>query len=138
MLAIGHIAIVADQWREAARYEAGSLRGLVSLAKKLMADEIIGIEVETRQRLADVIARASTIDLSDLALVEALIMELGALVDAVILSCGRPGPLSPALLDAVLSYGEGQSHRERVWFAGTKLDPDVAELEAISDMLAAD
>lgn len=138
MLAIGHIAIVADQWREAARYEAGSLSRLIALAEHLTADATIEVEGDVQRRLEEALIRATAADPSDLRQAEGLIQELGTLIDAVILGAGRPGTLPPTLLDAVLSYGEAQAHRERVWFAGTKLDPDVAELETIADMLAAD
>lgn len=138
MLAIGHLGLFANQWRHAARFEHGSLVNMMTLGHMLLDDPAIDIGEPSRAALAAAMARAEASAPSDLTAVEQVTAELGALVDDVILHAGRPGALPPRVIEAVLAYGQVQARRERIWFAGTKLDPDVEELDSIETMLAAE
>lgn len=130
MLVIGHLGLIGSQWKNAIAFEVGSLEALLRLAHDLKDDA--GGEAEA---LACAIAKAEAADLSDLGAVEIAYRELGAIIDRIILGEDGTLPLSRGAIDAVIAQGAVQARRERTWFAGNGLDPDVRELPQISDIL---
>ena len=135
MLAIGHLGLFASQWRHAARFEHGSLLNMIALGKTFLAEPTAHLDERSHLALVAVLAKADATNPSDLTAIEQLIAECGTLLDDIIVNAGRPGLLPQRVIDAVLTYGQRQARRERVWFSGTRLDPDTKDLETIEKML---
>jgi hypothetical protein len=126
-LAIAHLQLIAAQWQKAPVFEAQSLDALRALGERLAAVSAGG--AETRRAAAGV--RGA---------LDRPYADLGRAIDALIaaaLADGETG-FRAELDEAVLTYGAKQAWRERVWFAGSALDPDVAELPSIDAMLRGD
>lgn len=123
-LVIAHLHLIAQQWTRAPAFEAGSLAALQALAERL-ADLADGGRV-TSQAGAELRSALGR----DFA-------TLGNAVARLIVATGEDGaPAFRAQLDEqVLEYGAHQAWRERVWFAGSGLDPDRASLPSIDEML---
>lgn len=124
-LVIAHLRLIAQQWEKAPAFEAGSLDALRALAQRL-ADLAEG-GLATSSAAADLRTALGTQDFA----------KIGNAVDRLIFAVGEDGgPAFRAQLDErVLEYGALQAWRERVWFAGTGLDPDAAGLPSIDEML---
>ncbi len=131
-LCIGHLQMIAQQWRWAAAFEAGSFQAMIALAEEMLPS----VDPSYAEELAQAIASAKAVEGHDLAAVEHAIVALGGLIDRIILGEDGQVALAPAIWEAVLSYGEKQSLRERTWFAATGLDPDRKELPSIAEMMA--
>jgi hypothetical protein len=132
-LCIGHLQMVAQQWRWAAAFEAGSFHAMIALAQEMLPSVDPGYVEE----LAQAIASAKAVEGQGLAEVEHAIVALGGLIDRIILGEDGKVALAPTVWDAVLDYGEKQALRERSWFAATGLDPDRRELPSITAMMTA-
>jgi hypothetical protein len=123
-LTIAHLHLIAAQWQKAPVFEAQSLSALRALAERLVAVSAGG--AETLRAAAGLRAQ-----------LDRPYDELGRAVDRLIVAAAADGDAGfrAALDEAVLDYGAKQAFRERVWFAGSALDPDVAELPSIDAML---
>lgn len=123
-LVIAHLQLIAQQWDKAPAFEAGSLTALEALGQRL-ADLANGGLV-TAHAAADLRSALG----GDFA-------AIANAVDRLIVAVGEDGALAfrAQLDELVLAYGAHQAWRERVWFAGSGLDPDRAELPSIAEML---
>jgi hypothetical protein len=125
-LAIGHLQLIALQWRKAAAFEAQALATLRELGEQL-ADAAAGgggtMQAAAALREALTLGRAYA--------------ELGGAIDRLIraASADAAPDFRARLDDAVLAHGALQAWRERVWFAATGLDPDARALPSIDEML---
>jgi len=132
-LCIGHLRMIMEQWRWAVAFEARSLDAMIALADNILPS----VEIVWHDELASALDRGWWVDRQDLAAVEKAIVALGGVIDRIILGEDGKYPLTDAVRQAVLDYGEAQAARERAWFAGTGLDPDRAELSSIAAMMDA-
>lgn len=123
-LVIGHLAMVRDQWKLAARFEARNLDGLLQLAEELEKTVQAG-------PLRAAAKAANAADRRDVDAVEDACTAIGRAIDEIIIGDGAT-PLPQAAIDAILKHGEGQAWRERIWFRGHGLDPDMGTLPAIA------
>ena len=136
LLVIGHLGMIGDQWRLAAKFENGSLQGLRALGEKLL---VIGCDdalPDWRVQLQAALVAADAALPDDLAAIEAATLSLGRAIDRVISGDGSARKMNPAMMDAVLTYGEHQAMRERCWFAANGLDPDKKDLPGFLQMLS--
>lgn len=131
-LCIGHLQMIAQQWRWAAAFEVGSFHAMIALAETMLP----AVDPGYAEELAQAIASAKAVEGQNLAEVEHAIVALGGLIDRIILGEDGKVALAPAVWEAVLDYGEKQALRERIWFAPTGLDPDRKELPSIKAMMA--
>lgn len=129
-LIVGHLGMIADQWKHALPFELRSLENMRALAEELAP------LVAPAQSTALTTALAATADTDPTSIepVQAAICTIGKAVDAVILGDDGRIPLPDAARKAILRYGKAQSFRERAWFGGSGQDPDRAELPAIRDI----
>ena len=130
LLVIGHLRMIGGQWKQALRFECGSLDAMSALARKIAVSDL-GFGGE----LADALGSAATVDRREIDAVEGAICRVGAAIDKAILGEDGSLPLSPAAVAAILDYGEKQAFRERTWFKLCGLDPDAGELPAIEAVL---
>lgn len=128
MLIVGQLGMLGDQWKDALQYERVSLDDLIGLAQTLLP--------EARGTLATALDVARSCDRDDITALERANIDLGRAVDIVILGGEDHVPLSPAAINAVLSYGLRHARRERTWFKSNRLDPDQGDLPDIATMLA--
>jgi hypothetical protein len=135
-LVIGHLNMIAAQWKSALKFESQSLDGLLKLSEKLHAAGNVGMNADLRVRLGAEIDRTKQVDRSDGAALEEGVLRLGNLIDEVIRADDSMAPIPPELMTLVFEYGEIQAWRERTWFQGNMLDPGRAELPSIAEMLA--
>jgi len=135
-LVIGHLNMIAAQWKSALKFESQSLDGLLKLSEKLHAAGHLGMTDDLRGRLGAEIDRAKRIDRSDGAAIEEGVVRLGKLTDELIRADDSMEPIPPELMTLVFEYGAFQAWRERTWFQGNMLDPGRAELPSIAQMLA--
>ena len=120
-LALGHLAIIAEQWPYALRFELAALDESLALAA-----EMLGLLEDDAQvaMLESSLARAATLDREDYADVAAFHRALkDELAQAVEVGAGAR-PLSGALIDAVLCHNARRAPRERSWCRASGLDPD--------------
>jgi hypothetical protein len=128
-LALGHLALIAEQWPRAREFDQQSLAGLGALAELLAASAAGGARTEQA-------AAALRTELGR----PAAVAKLGAAVDRLIEAAFADGSADfRALLDeAVLEHAARQAWRERVWFQGTGLDVDRGELPPIATLFRRD
>lgn len=117
-LVLGHLAILAEQWPYALRYELECLADSRALAGELAA------LVEDGSALRAARASAAQVDVADYAAVSAAHRDLKRHIDAALGDGEGRVPLAPAVLDAVLRMNDRRAPRERSWFRGSGLDPD--------------
>jgi hypothetical protein len=122
-LVIGHLELIARQWERAPAYEAQAFAALRELADRLVRDAEGGSgTMEAAAALREAPPRRA---------------EVGDAIDRLIRAAsadGSPG-FRARLENAVLEHGALHAWRERVWFAGTGLDPDASALPSIDEML---
>jgi len=136
MLVIGHLRMIAVQWKSALLFEAQSLDGLLTLADKLCAAANVGMKKEVCQRLKTEIAQSRGIDRTNGEAIQGGLVRVGSIIDEVIRGDEGQDRIPAELLTLVLEYGEYQAWRERTWFQDNMLDPGRADLPSISEMLA--
>jgi hypothetical protein len=130
MLVIGHLSMLAVQWKPALRYETASLDAMMQLATGLQQTEP-GWQPE----LGAALAAVADVDRSDFDAVEQAMRSLGVVIDTVIKGDDGTRPLAPTSVAALLDYADHQAFRHRTWSAGCGLDPDKADLPPISTVL---
>jgi hypothetical protein len=128
-LVIGHLTIVAEQWKHALNYELENL----SLASAL-ASELSGLSLEPALggELTAAVAETASLDRSDYDLVSAAHRALKALIERLIAEDHSGAALPREIITAVLQYNARRAPRERIWHRGASLDPDTAKLPPIS------
>ncbi len=130
-LIIGHLGMLKDQWKDALRYEAGSLRMMRDLAESLQPH----LDAEQAAILRASLESGADIDLYDIDAVNSGICAIGAAIDKVILGEDGRKPLPRAAWDVILGYGEKDALRSRVWFKGNGLDPDGDKLPPLETVI---
>jgi hypothetical protein len=136
-LVIGHLSVIAQQWPRAAAYEAGNLEGLKALGEALIDAAEGG--PETQRWVAELKPKlTAATDPADVVALQADIVALGHCVDRLIEAAGIDGSAAfhAASTSAVLAHAERQALRERIWCAGTRLDPDVASLPPFESLFS--
>jgi hypothetical protein len=136
MLVVGHLQMIAVQWKSALRFESQSLDELLGLAGRLRDAKGVDLTREVRDRLEGAIAAAGSVDRTDASGIEAGQLRLGGVIDEIIRADDVQDPIAPELMTLVLDYGKRQSWRERCWFQDSKLDPGRADLPSIDGMLS--
>jgi len=134
-LVVGHLRMIAEQWKFALRFESQSLDHLLDLAGNLAAADV-PMGAELRRRLAASVAKFRSTDRADGNAIETAIIDIGADIDQVIQGDGTESRIPAELMRLVLQYGAIQARRERTWFQGNMLDPGRAGLPSIAEMLA--
>jgi hypothetical protein len=137
-LVVGHLRMIAAQWRDASRFEAQSLEQLLNLANRIVVRKDIPIADSARAALEAVCKRYQHIDRFNDILVSEAVKQVGSCIDNIILGEGIESPINPELMKEILKYGGVQARRERTWFQDNMLDPGRAELPSIREMLAED
>lgn len=134
---IGHLQVFRDQWPHVAKYAWLCLRDSQALARDLI--ETLRRFPETPQftALRNLLAKEDLDAASSATTVWACRNALASSIDIVIDSTINYGTEVTGLIDAlVLSHAAREHRRDRVWFQGTALDPDVASLPSIEEMLS--
>ncbi len=130
-LVMGHLSVIAGQWKHALNYEFESLRLACKLAREL-AD--LGLTSELSNTLHAAVAEAERLDKSDYDAVSAAHRALKQVIDRIIAGADSDALMPSALKAAVLSYSLVQARRERIWYQGAGLDPDTAKLPPITSL----
>lgn len=130
-LCIGHLNMIARQWKLSAAFEATSLAAMEALGKRLvpLVDPVFAAQITAT---LDSVAGTARDDPDAM---EAAIVELGGTIDKAILGGDGRFALPPAAWTAILDYGDRQSLRERSWFADNGLDPDRLTLPGIAEVV---
>ncbi len=137
-LVVGHLRMIAAQWRNAARFEGQSLEHLLTLANRIAATENIPMTDSARAALVAVCKKYQHVDRFNDILLNEAVRQVGSCVDNVILNEGIGSTINPLLMKEALKYGAVQARRERTWFQDNMLDPGRADLPSIKEMLAED
>jgi hypothetical protein len=135
-LVIAHLQLIAQQWTKALPYEAQSFAASRALAERL-ADNAAGGERTRAAAMALRAALAARVDAHDLGSLVGGNLALSSALDVMIEAASVDGaPDFRAVLDrAVLDDSAERAVRERVWFAGTGLDPERSRLPSLDDLL---
>lgn len=128
-LVMGHLNIIAEQWKHALTFELENL----ALACEL-AGELAGFNVEPAlgEDLIASLSAAESVDRSSYDAVSDAHRQLKAVIDRLLAVGQGKTPMPPAMLAAVLRYNQRRAPRERIWHRGAGLDPDAAQLAPIS------
>ena len=104
-LCIGHLNMIARQWKQCAQFEATSLAAMEALGRKLasLVDPVFAAQIRA--------------------------------IDKAILGRDGRFALPSAAWNAILDYGDRQSLRERSWFSDNGLDPDRLTLPGIAQVV---
>ncbi|MBX9605171.1 MAG: hypothetical protein K2Y51_03050 [Gammaproteobacteria bacterium] len=129
-LALGHLALLAEQWPYALRYELESLDECLELASAL-APQVR--DPSLAAALIDSVARAKRLMRDDYAAVGAALHAVKAAIDHALADGEGETPLSAAVLGAVLRYNARRAPRERSWHRASGLDPDGPRLPRFQD-----
>jgi hypothetical protein len=132
MLIIDQLAIIEPQWKAALKFELGSHDLLRELARTLLP---LADDEDLRSDLGAAVDASATLDRTDYDAVSREVKRLGCLLDRVISGDFTTTPMDSRLFDAVLDYGAREAWRNRVWFAASGVDPDVANLPGIETVL---
>jgi hypothetical protein len=135
-LMIAQLGVIAKHWRRAAEYDALGLREMFALAERLGGVATGGAETRVAaDALASLLRGRETrgtgaVDEERAAIANA--------IDTLIRASGIDGDeeFRRASSDAILEYSALQAWCDRVWFAGCGMDPELARLPEIDDMLA--
>jgi hypothetical protein len=127
----GQLAMIESQWKVALKFELGTYAGLCRLGTALLA----GIEDPTlHTALRDALNAATDIDRTDYDVINREVKRVASLIDRII--SDHTIPMPAARFNAVLAYGLKEAWRNRVWFSGTQVDPERADLPSIDVMLS--
>lgn len=129
-LALGHLALLAEQWPYALRYELESLDECLELASAL-APQVR--DPSLAAALTDSVARAERLARDDYAAVGAALHAVKAAIDRALADGEGEASLSAAVLAAVLRYNARRAPRERSWHRASGLDPDGPRLPRFQD-----
>ncbi|MGE0858063.1 MAG: hypothetical protein AB7I01_11410 [Gammaproteobacteria bacterium] len=129
-LALGHLALLAEQSPYALRYELESLDECLALAVALASqvrDPVVAAA------LSEAVAQAAGVARDDYATVGAALQAVKALIDQALADGEGETPLQAEMLDAVLRYNARRAPRERSWHRASGLDPDGPRLPRFQD-----
>ena len=134
-LLIAHLALIGQHWQHADAYDALALDAVKDLAERLVKSAEGG---EQTTSAAAALARCleSCLDAeTDAATQRAAI---AAAIDHLVNVSGLDGNtrFRDTLFKAIVAHGALQAWRDRVWFAGSGMDPESANLVSIEQMLA--
>lgn len=132
MLIIDQLAMIEPQWKAALKFELGSYDLLCELARTLLP---LADDGDLCADLGGAVEAATMLDRTDYDAVSSEVKRLGRLLDRVISEDYATASMDPRLFDAVLDYGAREAWRNRVWFAASGVDPDVANLPGIETVL---
>lgn len=130
-LVLGHLGIIAAQWKHALKLELENL----TLASALASD-LAGMNIDSTlgDDLIAALAVAAEVDRRDYDAVSNAHRALKAVIDRLLASPGHDDGLTPAMLDAVLRYNAVRARRERIWHGAAGLDPDASRLPPIATL----
>ena len=127
-LVMGHLAIIAEQWQYALKFELENLALSCELARELVA---LHADAGPGDDLSAALAVATTVASSDYAAVSHAHRALKAAIDGLLTTGQADTAMPPSMLAAVLRYNQRRAPRERIWHRGAGLDPDAAQLSSI-------
>ncbi|MGD9664747.1 MAG: hypothetical protein AB7U34_06040 [Novosphingobium sp.] len=122
-LIIKHIAIMRDQLPYLQAFESLCLQDMEILAQQILAAPSIGY-VRHQSDALDVALRSSQPTTQD------RYISIGRAIEDIV-AAAATGQLFDEIAEPVLGFGERQTMRERIWFAGTGFDPDTKSLPSI-------
>ncbi|MBK8958965.1 MAG: hypothetical protein IPM80_11145 [Proteobacteria bacterium] len=127
-LVLGHLDIIAAQWKHALKLELSNLALACELASDLAGmnyDSTLGDD------LIAALAAAAEVDRGDYDAVSHAHRALKAVIDR-LLAPHHAERLTPAMTAAVLRYNARRAERERIWHGAAGLDPDASRLPPIA------
>ena len=130
-LVMGHVAIIAEQWKHALNFELENLALACALAGELAA---MSLDASCGDELIVALAAAEAVDRNDYDAVTLVHRHLKGLIDVLIADDQRCAPMPRAVLAAVLRYNQRRAPRERTWHRGAGLDPDTASLPPFASL----
>ena len=134
-LLIAHLALISQHWRHAHTYDALALDAIKQLAECLVVTAEGG---EQTANASGAVARClnNCIDAETDAAVQRA--AIAAAIDQLVSASGQDGKqrFRDTLFKAIVDHGALQAWRDRVWFAGSGMDPESASLVSIEQMLA--
>lgn len=134
-LLIAHLSLISQHWRHAHTYDALALDAIRELAERLVA-AAEGGEQTTSASAALARCLKLCMDADTAAAVQRA--TIAAAIDELVSASGEDGNqrFHETLFKAILDHGALQAWRDRVWFAGSGMDPESATLVSIEQMLA--
>lgn len=130
-LVLGHLDIIARQWKHALNLELKNLALACELAGDLAN---MNIDSALGDDLIAALAVAAEIDRSDYDAVSQTHRALKLVIDRLLAPRHGDECLSREMLDAVLRYNERRARRERIWHGLAGLDPDASRLPPIATL----
>ncbi len=130
-LVMGHLAIIAEQWQYALKFELDNLALSCELARELAA---LNADAGPGDDLSAALAVATTVSSSDYQAVSHAHRALKAVIDGLLTAGQADTAMPPSMLAAVLRYNQRRAPRERIWHRAAGLDPDAAQLPAIGTL----
>ena len=134
-LLIAHLALISQHWRHAHTYDALTLDAIKQLAERLVVTAQGG---EQTANASAAVARClnNCIDAETDAAVQRA--AIAAAIDHLVNASAKDGNtrFRDTLFKAIVDHGALQAWRDRVWFAGSGMDPESASLVSIEQMLA--
>ena len=134
-LLIAHLALISQHWRHAHTFDALALDAIKALAERLVVAAQGG---EQTASASAALARClnNRFDAETDAAVQRA--AIAAAIDHLVNASGQDGNqrYRDTLFKAILEHGALQAWRDRVWFAGSGMDPESASLVSIEQMLA--
>ena len=134
-LLIAHLALISQHWRHAHTYDALALDAIKELAESLLAAADGGEQTVAAAAALATCLQACIDAEPDAAAQRAAI---AAAIDQLVSASGHDGAqrYRATLFKAIVDHGALQAWRDRVWFAGSGMDPESASLVSIEQMLA--
>ena len=133
-LLIAHLGLIGVHWQRAHLYDALVLDAVETLARELLAAADGGPQTMRASVALAECVQADTASNSDAARRRA---DLAAAIDTLVSACASDGSAAfgETLFKAIVAHGSVQARRDRVWFAGSGMDPETATLGSIDTML---
>lgn len=130
-LVLGHLNIIAQQWKRALNLELMNLALACELASDLAN---MNIDSALGDDLIAALALAAEVDRCDYDAVSQAHRALKAVIDRLLAPRHSGERLSREMLDAVLRYNERRAQRERIWHGVAGLDPDASRLPSLTTL----
>lgn len=134
-LLIAHLALISQHWRHAHTFDALALDAIKELAKGLVAVAEGGVRTASA---AAALSQCLTTCLDRNTDAAAQRAAIAAAIDKLVSASSEDGDqrFRDVMFKAIVDHGAVQAWRDRVWFAGSGMDPESAGLVSIEQMLA--